>query len=100
MAWTPWLRLKAVHAGNALLQRCDTAGEAIAAFLGITAPKYGYELDAFRRLQRERAASAAGEDAETAAGWTAVRQQDEGHAMVAEGGGGVPVTSQEQVQKY
>lgn len=76
MSWGPWLWLKAGHGGSAVLERCDTAGEALAAFLGITTPKYGYELDVYKRLQAERAARA-NEDAE-AANWAPVRQDESG----------------------
>lgn len=80
MSWGPWLWLKAGNGSNAVLERCDTAGEAIAAFLGITTPKYGYELEVYKRMQAERAARA-DEDAE-AANWTPVRQEENGHRQM------------------
>lgn len=46
---------KASHAGNRVLAACDYVGESIAAFLGITTPKYSYELEQFKRMQEEKA---------------------------------------------
>lgn len=45
---------KALHAGNRVLAACDYVGESIAAFLGITTPKYSYELEQFKRMQDEK----------------------------------------------
>lgn len=90
-----------------MLERCDSAGEAIAAFLGITTPKYGYELDVYRRMQTERAARNA-EDAEAAGGgWTVVRQgpsdeeREVGEGVAGEYVVGSPPTATEvTVPKY
>lgn len=53
--WGPWMIHKVSHAGNRVLAACDYAGESIAAFLGITTPKYHYELEQFKRMQEENA---------------------------------------------
>lgn len=93
MAWMPWLRLKAGHTSNAILGHCDNAGEALASALGITSPKYAYELDAYRRLEKERAAQAHADDVEAAGSWTAPAVEGDQNGMV-------PVTTQEVVGKY
>lgn len=91
MPWGPWLRLKTVAGAGQLLEHCESAGEALASFLGITTPKYAYELDVYRRMQAERARLDA-EDAEVAVGdWTAVRQQDEVRMAAGDG----PVVGQQ-----
>lgn len=76
MAWTPWLRLKASHTGQSMLKHCDAAGEAIGAFLGITTPKYAYEISVHKRMlvvEKRRAKLLA----EKKAGWTTVSQEDQ-----------------------
>lgn len=40
--------------GNKILAACDFVGEKIAAALGITTPKYKYEIDQFKKIQKER----------------------------------------------
>lgn len=42
-------------------------GEALASFLGITTPKYQYELDEYQRLQKEQQKSM--EELENAKSW-------------------------------
>lgn len=46
---------RALHTGNRVLAACDYVGERIASFLGITTPKYSYEIEQFKRIQEERA---------------------------------------------
>lgn len=46
---------KVLQTGNTVLAACDYVGESIAAFLGITTPKYSYELEQFKRMQEEKA---------------------------------------------
>lgn len=53
--WGPWMVHKVAHAGNRVLAACDYVGESIAAFLGITTPKYSYELEQSKRMQEEKA---------------------------------------------
>lgn len=46
---------KVSQTGTTVLAACDYVGESIAAFLGITTPKYSYELEQFKRMQEEQA---------------------------------------------
>lgn len=45
---------KVLHTGHSVLAACDYVGESIAAFLGITTPKYQYEIDLCKRMQEEK----------------------------------------------
>lgn len=53
--WGPWMIHKAMQTGNTMLAACDYIGESIAAFLGITTPKYRYEIELCKRMQEEKA---------------------------------------------
>lgn len=56
MTWGPWMIHRALQqTGNRILAACDYVGEAIAAFLGITTPKYSYEIEQFKKMQEEHA---------------------------------------------
>lgn len=46
---------------------CDYVGEKIAAALGITTPKFNYEIEQFKRIQKER--EKAKEEEESTGGW-------------------------------
>lgn len=59
---------KVLRTGTVTLSACDYVGEALASFLGITTPKYQYELDEYRRLQKEQQKSM--EELENAKSWT------------------------------
>lgn len=82
MAWSPWLWLKAGHTGNTVLKHCDAAGEAIASFLGITSPKYAYEISIHERMQADEARRAKRVAEEASLGWTALSQDDQQQAVV------------------
>lgn len=64
MGWGPWLIYKALRTGNTTLSACDYVGEAIASFLGITTPKYQFEIEEYRRIEEERK-----KEANSSAGW-------------------------------
>lgn len=55
------------HGGNKVLAACDYVGEKIAAALGITTPKYNYEIEQFKRIQKER--EKAKEEEKSTGGW-------------------------------
>lgn len=76
MAWGEWLALKAVSTGTNVLEKCDTAGEFLAWFLGITTPKFSYEIELYKRMQAEDARLAQ-EDKESAS-WSEVSQLEAG----------------------
>lgn len=40
--------------GSKLLAACDYVGEKLAAALGITTPKYSYEIEQIKKMQKER----------------------------------------------
>lgn len=60
----PWI----AHVSSKALAACDYVGETLADFLGITAPKYQYEIEEAKRMQEEAAAEKKATDLEMA-GW-------------------------------
>nr|XP_040226412.2 protein FAM177A1 [Anopheles coluzzii] len=54
--WSEWMRYKTCILGNTVLAGCDYVGEGLASFLGITTPKYSYEIEEFKRMQAEQQA--------------------------------------------
>ena len=46
---------------------CDYVGESIASFLGITTPKYSYEIEQFKKIQEEQAKAA--DEEKRVGGW-------------------------------
>lgn len=60
----PWIS----HVSSKALAACDYVGETLADFLGITAPKYQYEIEEARRMQEEEKAEKKAVDLEMA-GW-------------------------------
>ncbi|XP_058059587.1 protein FAM177A1 [Anopheles bellator] len=56
MKWTDWMRYKTCKLGSTVLAGCDYVGEGLASFLGITTPKYSYEIEEFKRMQAEQQA--------------------------------------------
>lgn len=40
--------------GSKVLAACDYVGEKLAAALGITTPKYSYEIEQIKKMQKER----------------------------------------------
>lgn len=51
MTWGPWLTYQAWTAGSTALAACDYVGESLASFLGITTPKYYFELEEYKRRE-------------------------------------------------
>lgn len=64
MAWVPWL----AHVSNKALAACDSVGEKVADFLGITSPKYSYEIEEAARMEEEARVERTEYDIEMA-GW-------------------------------
>uniref|UniRef100_A0A182M978 Uncharacterized protein n=1 Tax=Anopheles culicifacies TaxID=139723 RepID=A0A182M978_9DIPT len=54
--WGQWIQYKTCKLGNTVLAGCDYVGEGLASFLGITTPKYSYEIEEFKRMQAEQQA--------------------------------------------
>ncbi|XP_032685475.1 protein FAM177A1 [Odontomachus brunneus] len=51
MKWLPWAWYQTTWLSSKMLDGCDYVGEFLANFLGITAPKYQFEINEFYRLQ-------------------------------------------------
>lgn len=84
MSWLPWVIYLAWLAATNTLSVCDSVGESLAWWLGITSPKYYYEIQEAKRMIKEEEERKTRLDAEMA-GW------------VGEGEGGL-VRSQEEVR--
>ncbi|XP_053669666.1 protein FAM177A1 [Anopheles nili] len=54
LKWSEWMRYKTCKFGSTVLAGCDYVGEGLASFLGITTPKYSYEIEQFKRMQAEQ----------------------------------------------
>lgn len=55
LSWSPWFAYKAQRLGKNVLSGLDYTGEKLADFLGITSPKYAYEINQYRRDQERKA---------------------------------------------
>lgn len=85
--------------GSTVLAGCEYVGEGLAAFLGITTPKYSYEIEQHKKMLHEQELLAK-EDIESAK-WLGLEPNignqpiadDEVHSTKT-------VTKQEQLQKY
>ena len=84
MTWLPWFVHLAWMTAAQGLAVCDSVGEKLAWWLGITSPKYYYEIQEAKRMMKEEEERKSRLDAEMA-GW------------VGEGEGGL-VRSQEEVR--
>ena len=51
MNWGQWLVEKSCQAGSTVLAGCDYVGEGLASFLGITTPKYEFEVEEYKRVK-------------------------------------------------
>ncbi|XP_076063528.1 uncharacterized protein LOC143038368 isoform X2 [Oratosquilla oratoria] len=69
LTWKPWLWYWMVYTGSSALQACDYLGESMANFLGITSPKYQYEMDEYQRTVAEEEEEKRKEKEEMA-GWS------------------------------
>lgn len=58
---------QAYNTGNRVLNACDYVGEKCASILGITTPKYSYEIEQFKKMQKER--EKVKEEEKTNGGW-------------------------------
>ena len=82
LTWIPWLVYLAWIGATGTLRICDAAGEKLAWWLGITSPKYYYEIQEAKRMQKEEEERKSRQDAEMA-GWVGeddgglVRSQEE-----------------------
>lgn len=81
LSWVPWLLYLAWIGATGTLKVCDAAGEKLAWWLGITSPKYYYEIQEAKRMQKEEEERKSRTDAEMA-GW--VGEKDENLVMSQE----------------
>ena len=68
MTWLPWFVHLAWMTAAQGLAVCDSVGEKLAWWLGITSPKYYYEIQEAKRMKKEEEERLARQDAEMA-GW-------------------------------
>ncbi|KAK7067068.1 hypothetical protein SK128_010787, partial [Halocaridina rubra] len=69
LTWGPWMYYWLLYSGSSALSACDYVGESLASFLGITSPKYQYEIDEYHRCLEEEKAREEEEKAEMS-GWS------------------------------
>ena len=72
MSWIPWVVYLAWMGATGTLSVCDAAGERLAWWLGITSPKYYYEIQEAKRMQKEEEERKSKQDGEMA-GWVGER---------------------------
>ncbi|KAJ8981152.1 hypothetical protein NQ317_013817 [Molorchus minor] len=65
LTWAPWFWYKAWAAGASTVAVVDAIGEYLASFFGITTPRYYFELEEYKKREKEKQQ---GEDAER--GWS------------------------------
>jgi len=68
LTWLPWFWYLAWFTGSGALGVCDRWGEKFAWWLGITSPKYYYEIQEYKRMKEREEERASRQDAEMA-GW-------------------------------
>ena len=68
MSWAPWLLYLAWLSASSTLRAADSLGEKLAWWLGITSPKYYYEIQEAKRMLKEEEERKKNMDAEMA-GW-------------------------------
>ena len=68
MSWAPWLLYLAWVSATSTLKAADSLGEKLAWWLGITSPKYYYEIQEAKRMIKEEEERKKNMDAEMA-GW-------------------------------
>lgn len=89
---------KAHHTSTRVLAACDFVGEKVAAFLGITTPKYEYEIEQWQRRQRQKA-EAHKEEAEVG-GWMQATNDNQSKANVSAAAVQYVITQEDLEKKY
>lgn len=84
--------------GNKVLAACDYVGEKLAAALGITTPKYNYEIEQFKKIQMEREKN--GEEEKITGGWMQDTLNAQFKVSEKENNNFQPIISQDGLQKY
>jgi len=70
LSWVPWMVHYTWWFGSGFLGYCDFFGEKLAWALGITSPKYYYEIEDFKRQQEEEKERKQRMGVEAGTGWT------------------------------
>lgn len=85
--------------GSKVLAACDYVGEKLAAALGITTPKYSYEIEQIKKMQKEREKAIVEET--STGGWmqqtldTQFKPADKQNSIARQ-----PIAAQNGLQKY
>ena len=74
LTWLPWARYLVWSGAASSLAVADALGEKLAWWLGITSPKYYYEIQEAKRMQEEEEERRKNQDAEMA-GWSQEGQE-------------------------
>lgn len=83
--------------GNKVLAACDYVGEKVAAVLGITTPKYNYEIEQFKKIKKEREKAA--EEEMSMGGWMQETLSAQ-HKITEKENNNYPILTQDGLQKY
>lgn len=87
------------HSANRILAACDYVGEKVAAALGITTPKYEYEIEQGKKIEKER--EKANEEEKTVGGWMQQTHDTNSRAAQMLNEGNTPaVISRENLEKF
>lgn len=86
--------------GYKVLAACDFLGEKLAYFFGITTPKFNYEIEQFKKMQKER--QHAEEEEKTMGGWMqdAARVHSQQAEPKTKNEPQPPIMSQDGLQKF
>jgi len=69
LSWYPWMFWMLASTSTRFVEACDSAGEKLAWWFGITSPKYYYEIQEALRMKEEEEKRKQRQDAEMA-GWS------------------------------
>lgn len=53
MNWLPWMSYMAQKSASKSVEVCDSVGEKLAWWFGITKPKFLYEIEEYNRIKQE-----------------------------------------------
>lgn len=87
-----------VHGANRVLAACDYVGEKVAAVLGITTPKYEYEIEQFKKIEKER--EKVKKEEQTVGGWMQQTHDTNLKASQMLNEGTPSVISRENIEKF
>lgn len=89
----------ALMVGYKVLGACDFVGEKIAGILGITSPKYSYEIEQFKKIEEERKKTQ--EEEKSMGGWMQETANVRSESLEMKNNNGPqPIISQQGLQKF